>query len=159
MDDKLFEAIKSFIETKTVDTESMKKYIVIFIVVNVVVFLANSIFQLLLKSKETKESIRILRNGRRLDHAEKIYRYISALLTELFDNDIYKKPKRDAYTEKVNKVRSWIDCNGLCINSEMQNKAIEIIDYITLVVSDPKKRDIVKENKLKTDYKKLYEAI
>ena len=61
--------------------------------------------------------------------------------------------------KKVSQLRTQISNNRILLGKAIFDISNEILDYYIIVISNPRSRDITKENKLFADYIKEYEQL
>ena len=61
--------------------------------------------------------------------------------------------------KEVSQLRTQIGNNRILLEKAIFDISNEILDYYVIVISNPRSRDITKENKLFADYIKEYEQL
>ena len=119
--------------------------ICVFVAVNVFVAVINLISQIKIKNMDISVHKRNLREEKRMQILEDIYQKFDGLRIIFNDEDTLRDSLRIAY-EFINK-------NTLYLNKEELKITQEYCDYFSVVLNDPRKKDIQKENELLDKFK------
>ena len=109
--------------------------------------------QVYINNRVLRNDIKKMKYERKLKYIENVYSwlfYISNLMFSVQDQSIQKK---------VSQLRTQIGNNRILLEKAIFDISNEILDYYVIVISNPRSRDITKENKLFADYIKEYEQL
>lgn len=126
------------------------KYIFIFILVNLIIALANWLIQKNIKSLENKIYMRKVREDKRISIIEEIYKELVSYTYILDKKEIQLKIKSLSELEKR------IASNKLYIDYKMNSKITNFIDYIKDIMADFRKKDFKKEKTLLNEIEKQF---
>lgn len=119
------------------------------VVLNVACIIIQYYFNYRLKKVEFKN----FRKGKILDTGLKFELDLYQRLNKLSDFDFFKKHE---LLEEIISLREYLDENKIFLTDKQYKKVNEILDYFNKLCADYKKKDYKKEQKLLTEYIKIF---
>ena len=121
------------------------------IVLNVACIIIQYYFNYRLKKVEFKN----FRKGKILDIGLKFELDLYQRLNKLSDFD-YSKEKSHELLNEITSLSKYLDENKIFLTNKQHEKVNEILDYFTKLCANYKKKDYKKEQKLLTEYIKIF---
>jgi len=147
------ELLQKILETSENDSKKLVTYFTVLICVTLISVIVNLMVQVYINNRVLRNDIKKMKYERKLKYIENVYSwlfYISNLMFSGQDRSIQKK---------VSQLRTQIGNNRILLEKAIFDISNEILDYYVIVISNPRSRDITKENKLFADYIKEYEQL
>jgi hypothetical protein len=147
------ELLQKILETSENDSKKLVTYFTVLICVTLISVIVNLMVQVYINNRVLRNDIKKMKYERKLKYIENVYSwlfYISNLMFSVQDQSIQKK---------VSQLRTQIGNNRILLEKAIFDISNEILDYYVIVISNPRSRDITKENKLFADYIKEYEQL
>ncbi|MGI5115625.1 hypothetical protein [Treponema sp. SP13] len=147
------ELLQKILETSENDSKKLVTYFTVLICVTLISVIVNLMVQVYINNRVLRNDIKKMKYERKLKYIENVYSwlfYISNLMFSGQDQSIQKK---------VSQLRTQIGNNRILLEKAIFDISNEILDYYVIVISNPRSRDITKENKLFADYIKEYEQL
>lgn len=147
------ELLQKILETSENDSKKLVTYFTVLICVTLISVIVNLMVQVYINNRVLRNDINKMKYERKLKYIENVYSwlfYISNLMFSVQDQSIQKK---------VSQLRTQIGNNRILLEKAIFDISNEILDYYVIVISNPRSRDITKENKLFADYIKEYEQL
>lgn len=141
---------------KEISREHDKFTIIILGIIIIVYLIVNLMIPIILNFFNRKSEIKKIRSERKLDCAENVIkqlRLLSSSLSIIDENNINNGK------EKINKLRAYIKANDFLLNKGLGEVSNNVLDYYSVVLISPEKRDATKEQNFFIDMKKEYEKI
>lgn len=147
------ELLQKILETSENDSKKLVTYFTVLICASLISVILNLMVQVYINNRVLRNDIKKMKYERKLKYIENVYSwlfYISNLMFSVQDQSIQKK---------VSQLRTQISNNRILLGKAIFDISNEILDYYVIVISNPRSRDITKENKLFADYIKEYEQL
>ncbi|QTQ15051.1 hypothetical protein HRQ91_11600 [Treponema parvum] len=147
------ELLQKILETSENDSKKLVTYFTVLICVTLISVIVNLMVQVYINNRVLRNDIKKMKYERKLKYIENVYSwlfYISNLMFSAQDQSIQKK---------ISQLRTQISNNRILLGKAIFDISNEILDYYVIVISNPRSRDITKENKLFADYIKEYEQL
>lgn len=147
------ELLQKILETSENDSKKLVTYFTVLICVTLISVIVNLMVQVYINNRVLRNDIKKMKYERKLKYIENVYSwlfYISNLMFSAQDQSIQKK---------ISQLRTQISNNRILLEKAIFDISNEILDYYVSVISNPRSRDITKENKLFADYIKEYEQL
>lgn len=147
------ELLQKILETSENDSKKLVTYFTVLICVTLISVIVNLMVQVYINNRVLRNDIKKMKYERKLKYIENVYSWlfcISNLMFSVQDQGIQKK---------VSQLRTQISNNRILLGKAIFDISNEILDYYVIVISNPRSRDITKENKLFADYIKEYEQL
>lgn len=147
------ELLKKILETSENDSKKLVTYFTVLICATLISVIVNLIVQVYVNNRVLRNDIKKMKYERKLKYIENVYSwlfYISNLMFSAQDQSIQKK---------ISQLRTQISNNRILLGKAIFDISNEILDYYVIAISNPRSRDITKENKLFADYIKEYEQL
>ena len=147
------ELLQKILETSENDSKKLVTYFTVLICVTLISVIVNLMVQVYINNRVLRNDIKKMKYERKLKYIENVYSwlfYISNLMFSVQDQSIQKE---------VSQLRTQIGNNRILLEKAIFDISNEILDYYVIVISNPRSRDITKENKLFADYIKEYEQL
>lgn len=147
------ELLKKILETSENDSKKLVTYFTVLICATLISVIVNLIVQVYINNRVLRNDIKKMKYERKLKYIENVYSwlfYISNLMFSAQDQSIQKK---------ISQLRTQISNNRILLGKAIFDISNEILDYYVIAISNPRSRDITKENKLFADYIKEYEQL
>ena len=147
------ELLQKILETSENDSKKLVTYFTVLICATLISVIVNLMVQVYINNRVLRNDIKKMKYERKLKYIENVYSwlfYISNLMFSVQDQSIQKK---------VSQLRTQISNNRILLEKAIFDISNEILDYYVSVISNPRSRDITKENKLFADYIKEYEQL
>lgn len=147
------ELLQKILETSENDSKKLVTYFTVLICASLISVIVNLMVQVYINNRVLRNDIKKMKYERKLKYIENVYSwlfYISNLMFSVQDQSIQKK---------VSQLRTQISNNRILLGKAIFDISNEILDYYIIVISNPRSRDITKENKLFADYIKEYEQL
>ena len=147
------ELLQKILETSENDSKKLVTYFTVLICVTLISVIVNLMVKVYINNRVLRNDIKKMKYERKLKYIENVYSwlfYISNLMFSVQDQSIQKK---------VSQLRTQIGNNRILLEKAIFDISNEILDYYVIVISNPRSRDITKENKLFADYIKEYEQL
>lgn len=147
------ELLQKILETSENDSKKLVTYFTVLICATLISVIVNLMVQVYINNRVLRNDIKKMKYERKLKYIENVYSwlfYISNLMFSVQDQSIQKK---------VSQLRTQISNNRILLGKAIFDISNEILDYYVIVISNPRSRDITKENKLFADYIKEYEQL
>ena len=147
------ELLQKILETSENDSKKLVTYFTVLICATLISVIVNLMVQVYINNRILRNDIKKMKYERKLKYIENVYSwlfYISNLMFSVQDQSIQKK---------VSQLRTQISNNRILLGKAIFDISNEILDYYVIVISNPRSRDIIKENKLFADYIKEYEQL
>lgn len=147
------ELLQKILETSENDSKKLVTYFTVLICATLISVIVNLMVQVYINNRVLRNDIKKMKYERKLKYIENVYSwlfYISNLMFSAQDQSIQKK---------ISQLRTQISNNRILLGKAIFDISNEILDYYVIVISNPRSRDITKENKLFADYIKEYEQL
>ena len=147
------ELLQRILETSENDSKKLVTYFTVLICATLISVIVNLMVQVYINNRVLRNDIKKMKYERKLKYIENVYSWlfcISNLMFSVQDQGIQKK---------VSQLRTQISNNRILLGKAIFDISNEILDYYVIVISNPRSRDITKENKLFADYIKEYEQL
>lgn len=147
------ELLQKILENSENDSKKLVTYFTVLICASLISVIVNLMVQVYINNRVLRNDIKKMKYERKLKYIENVYSwlfYISNLMFSVQDQSIQKK---------VSQLRTQISNNRILLGKAIFDISNEILDYYIIVISNPRSRDITKENKLFADYIKEYEQL
>ena len=147
------ELLQKISETSENDSKKLVIYFTVLICATLISVIVNLMVQVYINNRVLRNDIKKMKYERKLKYIENVYSWlfcISNLMFSVQDQSIQKK---------VSQLRTQISNNRILLGKAIFDISNEILDYYVIVISNPRSRDITKENKLFADYIKEYEQL
>lgn len=147
------ELLQKILETSENDSKKLVTYFTVLICATLISVIVNLMVQVYINNRVLRNDIKKMKYERKLKYIENVYSwlfYISNLMFSVQDQSIQKK---------VSQLRTQISNNRILLGKAIFDISNEILDYYVIVISNPRSRDITKENKLFAGYIKEYEQL
>ena len=141
---------------KEISKEHDKFTIIILGIIVIMYLIVNLMIPIILTFFNRKSEIKKIRSERKLDCAENVIkqlRLLSSSLSIIDENNINNGK------EKINELRAYIKANDFLLNKGLSELSNDVLDYYSVVLISPEKRDATKEQNFFIDMKKEYEKI
>lgn len=147
------ELLQKILETSENDSKKLVTYFTVLICATLISVIVNLMVQVYINNRVLRNDIKKMKYERKLKYIENVYSWlfhISNLMFSVQDQSIQKR---------VSQLRTQISNNRILLGKAIFDISNEIIDYYVIVLSNPRSRDITKENELFADYIKEYERL
>lgn len=147
------ELLQRILETSENDSKKLVTYFTVLICATLISVIVNLMVQVYINNRVLRNDIKKMKYERKLKYIENVYSWlfcISNLMFSVQDQGIQKK---------VSQLRTQISNNRILLGKAIFDISNEILDYYVIVISNPRSRDIPKENRLFADYIKEYEQL
>ena len=141
---------------KEISKERDKTTIFFAVAIIIVYILLNIVTPIVLNFFNRKNEIQKLRSERKLNYIECLVRELYLLSSFLGITDTSNI--RDGKA-KINSLRKDVKINNLLLTKTISKYAVDLLDYYSIVLISPEKRDINNEEKIFLSIKKEYEKI
>lgn len=143
-----FKTLQGLIKTE-LDTLNIK-YIIVFIILNIIVAIVNWWIQRNVKNIDNKIYKNKVREDRRIKIIEEIYGELVSFTYILDKNEMVNS------ISKVSSLQKKVSENRLYIDSKMNDKITMFIDYLKNLMSDFRHKDFKEEQKMLTFIEKEF---
>jgi hypothetical protein len=143
-----FKTLQGLIKTEF-DTLNIK-YIIVFIIINIIIAIVNWWIQRNVKNIDNKIYKNKVREDRRIKIIEEIYGELVSFTFILDKNEMVNS------ISKVSNLQKKVSENRLYINSNMNDKITKFIDYLKNLMSDFRHKDFKEEQKMLTNIEKEF---
>ncbi len=143
-----FKVVQSLLKNE-IDSINLK-YIITFIILNILVAIVNWLIQKNVKSQDNQIYRKKVREDRRIIIIEDIYKeFVSCTY-------IFNSKETTNLIIKISELEKRLSENRLYINKSLNNKLTLFIDYLKEIATDFRKKDFNKENKMLNDIEKEF---
>ncbi|MGQ7947593.1 hypothetical protein [Flavobacterium sp. WC2509] len=143
-----FKTLQGLIKTE-LDTLNIK-YIIVFIILNIIIAIVNWWIQRNVKNIDNKIYKNKVREDRRIKIIEEIYGELVSFTYILDKNEMVNS------ISKVSNLQKKVSENRLYIDSKMNDKITMFIDYLKNLMSDFRHKDFKEEQKMLTNIEKEF---
>lgn len=124
----------------------------IFVGINLLIAIANIIVQFKLKNKEKEINNHNLREEKRIEHQEELYKMLEELT-------YFNGAEKDHYHEKLVEINKCLTQKRLYLEKPIISVAQKFTDYFLSVLSDYRKKDYKQEIILLEEYSKEFNNV
>ena len=143
-----FRVVQSLLKNE-IDSINLK-YIITFIILNILIAIINWLIQRNVKSQDNQIYRKKVREDRRITIIEDIYKeFVSCTY-------IFNSIEATNLIIKIAELEKRLSENRLYINKSLNNKLTLFIDYLKEIATDFRKKDFNKENKMLNDIEKEF---
>ena len=143
-----FKVVQSLLKNE-IDSINLK-YIITFIILNILVAIVNWLIQKNVKSQDNQIYRKKVREDRRIIIIEDIYKeFVSCTY-------IFNSKETTNLIIKISELEKRLSENRLYINKSLNNKLTLFIDYLKEIATDFRKKVFNKENKMLNDIEKEF---
>lgn len=121
------------------------KYLIVFIILNLIIASANWLIQRNVKSLDSTVYRKKVREDKRIIVIETIYKNLVEFTY------ILNTTEMKASIEKLSSLENYISQNKLYISKSLHKKIIGFTDYLKNIIADFRKKDYATESKLLTE--------
>lgn len=143
-----FKTLQALIKTE-LDALNIK-YIIVFIIINIIVAIVNWLIQRNVKNIENRIYKQKVREDRRITIMEEIYQELVSY-TYIFDKD-----EMSQTSSKISNLEKKVSENRLYIDSKMNKKISVYIDYLKKLLTDFRHKDFKAEETMLNNIEKEF---